>query len=157
MNTVMETIRRRSMEMQQNRPDEMNDMRKRMGARNQNNSIALYAFSDNGAAKTFLFVLQQALMDPVCDLETVKKIACEWISFISDRNERYYKFHESAQLCEEVAAELRKLQDRELVQTYIGDLQHYFAQLFFWLDLEIPWAEFGKTYACAKGDHDPDI
>ena len=156
MHPVIEKIEKMSAAQQYERPYEMVTMRKLMGARNQNGSIALYAFNDMAATHEVLYYLEEAAKKPSYDVETVKKLACDWLFFIADRIPRYYNFHVTSDLTFEVIEALKNSKDQEEIYAILHAIQHYYAHFFYWLDVEIPWAELGKIYAEVKGDPVPN-
>lgn len=156
MHPIVKKIEQMSAAQQSQRPYEMTTMRKRMGARNQNGSIAIYAFSDMSAAHEAVYYLEEAAKDPACDIATIKKLACDWIFFIADRIPRYYNFHPTSDLSFEVIEALKSTDDRDEVHAILHAIQHYYSHFFYWIDLEIPWAEICETYAKVKGDPAPN-
>ena len=157
MSAIVEKIEIMSAAQQSERPYEMTTMRKRMGARNQNGSIALYAFNDIGATHEVLYYLEEGAKNPDYDVETVKKLACDWLFFVADRIPRYYNFHITIDLSFEVIAALKETTDRQEIYEILHAIQHYYSHFFYWIDLEIPWNEIGKTYAEVKGDPTPNV
>jgi hypothetical protein len=133
----------------------MDAMRKRMGARDQNASIALYAYADVGVTVDLLFYLEKGSLKDGYDLKTLVGIACDWLFFIADRIPRYYRFNDTAALTTRVIEELKAAQTVQEVHELLGAIQHYYGQLRFWIDLDIPWPQLGAAYASAMGDPAP--
>ena len=156
MNAIVKKIEAISAAQQSERPYEMTTMRKRMGARNQNGSIALYAYSDMLAAHEAVYFCETAAKDPSYDIVTVRKMACDWIFFIADRIPRYYNFHPTSDLSFEAIKALNETEDRQEIFEILHALQHYYASLCYWIDAEIPWSELCKTYAEVMGDTAPN-
>jgi hypothetical protein len=155
MNPIVKELSEKGLEMQTGRPADMDTMRKRMGARDQNASIAIYAYSDIGVTTDVLFQLEKGSLKNDYDLKTVTKIACDWLFFIADRIPRYYRFNDTAELTMRTIEALKAAATREEANEILKAVQHYYGQLRMWIDLDIPWPELGEAYAKAKDDPAP--
>jgi hypothetical protein len=155
MSTIVKELTELGLKMQRERPADMDAMRKRMGARDQNASIAIYAYADIGVTASLLFQLEKSSLKDDYDLRTVVNVACDWLFFIADRIPRYYCFSDTAALITRTIEALRAAETREEVNKTLQAIQHYIGQLGFWIDLDIPWPELGVAYAKAVNDPMP--
>jgi hypothetical protein len=155
MSAIVNELTELSLKMQNERPTDMDAMRKRMGARDQNASIAIYAYMDIWGTADLLFQLEKSSLKGNYDLQTVVNVACDWLFSIADRIPRYYRFNNTAELITKTIEALRTAETREEANEILHAIQHYISQLRFWIDLDLPWPEFGVAYAKAMGDPEP--
>lgn len=155
MNAIVKELNDLSLKMQSERPEDMDTMRKRMGARDQNGSIAIYSYVDISTTADMLFYWEKASLKEDYDLTTVINMVGDWLVFLADRIPRYYRFNNMSALTTRAVEALKASKSREEVNAILQALQHYYAQLNFWIDLEIPWAALGVAYAQAMGDPAP--
>jgi hypothetical protein len=155
MSAIVNELIERGSKMQRERPADMDAMRKRMGARDQNASIALYAYADIGASADVLFQFEKSSLKEDHDLRTIVNLACDGLFALADRIPRYYRFNDTAELIGRTIEALRAAETRKEVNEILQAIQHYISQLRFWIDLEIPWPELGVAYAKALGDPEP--
>jgi hypothetical protein len=155
MNPIVQELREKGLAMQTKRPADMDAMRKRMGARDQNASIALYAYADVAATADVLFLLEKGSLKNDYDYKTVAKVACDWLFAAADRIPRYYRFNDTAEITMRTIEALKTASGREEVNEILQAIQHYYGQIRMWVDLDIPWADIGVAYAKAVGDPPP--
>ena len=149
---LLDEINERAAKMQTEAPEDLNRLRTRMGARNQNAAIAIYGYVDTGSTSCLLWQLEQNSLKEDYEFETLKKITADWLRFLVDRMPRYYHFEDTTRLTGEAADAILNCTAREDVHSIIKAIQHYYCQLYFWIDLTIPWNSIGIAYAKALGD-----
>ncbi|MDR1835172.1 MAG: hypothetical protein LBQ96_05150 [Fusobacteriaceae bacterium] len=157
MSDIVKELNERSQKMLAERPQDMDSMRKRMGARDQNASIAIYAYVDIGATADILYYWEKASLKEDYELSTLIKIVSDWMLFVADRIPRYYRFHETSALTVSAMEALKTVKTRAEAKELLKAIQHYYTELKFWIDLDIPWPEIGDAYAKAKGDPAPRV
>ena len=77
---------------------------------------------------------------------------CDWLSFLADRIPRYFHFEDTANITKDVIHAIENCDKRDEVQEVVKAIQHYYCQLYFWIDLIMPWNEMGVAYAKALND-----
>jgi hypothetical protein len=155
MEPIVKELRDKGLAMQTRRPADMEAMRKRLGARDQNGSIALYAYADVGVTADILYYFETGALKDGYDFKTVANLVSDWLFFVADRIPRYYRFGETAELTTRVIEAAKSASSREELHEILKAAEYYYQQLRMWIDVEIPWAELGIAYAKAKGDPAP--
>jgi hypothetical protein len=155
MSDLLKEIAGKSLQMQTNRPADLDTLRKRMGARKQNASIAIYAYIDLRSSMDVLFQSMRNILDESNDLKTVIKTTTDWMEFVGGRAPVCFNLHEFSRFTLRTAEELKITKNRKDAAEILRVIQHYTCELSHWIDLDFPWPEVGIAYAKVKGDSAP--
>lgn len=156
MANITDELFEKSRALQLDRPSDLSRLQKRMGTRNQNGSIEIYAYIDLSSTVDLLFQLEKAALNEDYELKTVIKIAVDWLEFIASRAVPCFQLEDLSGIIQQVITELKAYDDRKKTADLLRATEHYVSQIRYWLDLEFPWPEVGSAYAAAKGDPPPN-
>lgn len=121
------------------------------GARGQNCPAAIFSYVDVSSTANLLRQWELAAKDPSTELETAKRMCCDWLSYLADRYPRYYHFEQATELTANAVEAIKACTERQGVYEILFELQRYYMQLKYWIDLTLPWKEMGIAYASAMG------
>jgi hypothetical protein len=154
MKEVIEEIEAQNRKYWLGCPEDLRRMRKRIGAENQNFAVCVFGFGDMSSTAYFLYMLYNNANQRKVDLESLKTLACDWLSFQAGRCARYYNMTDSEAVTAKAIAALKEVRSYEDFSEIIKAIQHYYSQLSYWFDLELPWKELAEKYEEIKGKAD---
>lgn len=132
------------------KPDEVERVRGRKGARGQNFSIMVYAEGDTRGVIDFLHSVRTTVKEENIDLKTMIAIAVNHLEFQANRFERYYDMVDLPGLMKKTSTGLKEVKDKEEYLRLIEAFMLYIGKINYWLDLEIPWSELAERYESVK-------
>jgi hypothetical protein len=127
-------------------PEDIECMKKRKGPKGQNLSIYIYVQGDTNSTAYFLYMLYSKAKERKGDLETLKSIAGELLSFQGLRFKDYYHMPDSEMLSMRAAVAVKDAETYEDFAEIVIAIQRYYGQLSYWVDLTIAWSELGKEH-----------
>jgi hypothetical protein len=80
------------------------------------------------------------------DLETMIQVTKPYLEFHASVFGNHYQFADTAQVVRWAAEAMPYVNTLEDYVTLIGELAIYLNRVDYWVDLKIPWAEFGRTF-----------
>lgn len=131
------------------RPEDIQLLMKYKGAKGQNCPVAIFSYIDVSSTANLLRQWELAVKNSVVELESVKCICCDWLGYLADRYPRYYHFVQATELTGKAVEAIRASEDRQSVYEILFELQRYYMQLKYWIDLTLPWKEMSAAYALA--------
>lgn len=129
-----------------NKPKDLESLKKRMGARNQNLTTLIYAESDTRALVKSLFLLRELCLSEEIDLDTLKKVTTIFLVNDQSRALRYYRMEELAHYLREVIEDLNHVDSIRAYKSLIEEVLFYMGRLNFWIDKEIPWSFLSSVF-----------
>lgn len=153
MNELIREINSRLKDAQINPPADIQRMLERKGAKNQNFTINVYAQGDTNAMAYFMFILYTYAKEEKGDLETLKNLASDFLSFQGNRFKEYYKMWDSLKVSMDSALAFKDIRTNEEFCQLARAVQSYFGQLAYWIDLVIPWEELGQAHTRIMQEH----
>jgi len=136
-----------------NKPKDVERMRTRIGAREQNYTINAYSVGDTNAIVDFLHSMRVTAQEENMDIKTLASAVCNLLSFEASRFTRYYNLEDTTKLFEKTVDVLKKeVKTAQEFLEVIEALMRYIGKLNYWLDLEIPWAELAVEYERLKAN-----
>ena len=129
-----------------NKPNYLELLKKRMGARNQNLTTLMYAESDTRALVKSLFHLRELCLSEEIDLDTLKKVTTIFLVNDQSRALRYYRMEELAHYLSEVIEDLNHVDSIRAYKSLIEGVLLYMGRLNFWIDEEIPWFSLTSVF-----------
>jgi hypothetical protein len=129
-----------------NKPNYLELLKKRMGARNQNLTTLIYAESDTRALVKSLFLLRELCLSEEIDLDTLKKVTTIFLVNDQSRALRYYRMEELAHYLREVIEGLNHVDSIRAYKSLIEEVLFYIGRLNFWIDKEIPWSFLSSVF-----------
>ena len=127
-------------------PPDIERLRTRKGARNQGASAVLYAALKLATLITFLNHVRGVAKQGGVDLETMKTVTESFLEFHAGLYRGFYQLTDTAEVvrwAKEALSEVKTLED---YATLMGELALYVGRVDYWVDLEIPWAKFGRVF-----------
>ncbi len=146
MNELIREIKARINDGWVDQPEDIDLLLERKGAKNQNLTIDVYAQGDTNAMAYFLFILYSYAKEEKGDLETLKNLASELLSFQGNRFKEYYKMPDSLALSMRAAVAFKDVKTYADYCELSRAVQCYFGQMSYWVDLVIPWNELGEEH-----------
>ena len=133
-----------------NRPEDIEALTKRTGAKNQRLTPLIYAESDTRALVKCLSYLREISMTEDLDLNTLKVITSIFLQNDQSRAIRYYQMEGYAQFLEKSRAAVNEANSILEYRQVIEEVLIYAGRLNFWIDREIPWASLASTFSGPK-------
>jgi hypothetical protein len=127
-------------------PADVGRLRTRKGARNQGASALLYAAMKLGQLVVFLNQLREVARQGGVDLETMQRITGPLLEFYAKQYGGFYQLIDTAAIVRQGGTALRDARTLDEYATLIGELSLYIGRMDYWVDLEIPWAQFGEVF-----------
>ena len=135
------------------KPKDVDLMRKRLGARDQNFSICTYAIGETNGIVDVLHCIRITAQQESVDLKTLISFTCNLLTLGVFRHRVYYNMLNSAKLLEKSVDVLKKkVKTKSEFIEIIAALAIYLGKLNYWLDLEMPWNELAIEYHKAKAN-----
>jgi hypothetical protein len=133
-----------------NRPEDIEALKKRTGAKNQRLTPLIYAESDTRALVKCLSYLREISMTEDLDLNTLKIITSIFLQNDQSRAIRYYRMEGYAQFLEKSRAAVNEANSILEYRQVIEEALIYSGRINFWIDREIPWASLASTFSGPK-------
>ncbi len=127
-------------------PADIARLKKVKGARNQGASAVLYAAMKLGQLVVFLNHLREVARKGGVDLGTMKAIADPMLEFYAATYGGFYQMTDTAAMVRKAKAALSDVKTLDEFVALTGELSLYIGRMDYWVDLLIPWAEFGEVY-----------
>jgi hypothetical protein len=127
-------------------PPDIERLRSRKGTRNQGASAVLYAATKLATLITFLNHMRGVARQGGVDLETMKKVTEPYLEFHAGRYGGFYQLTDTAEVVRWAKEALSEINTLEDYATLVGELAVYLGRVDYWVDLEIPWAQFGQVF-----------
>jgi len=127
-------------------PGEVKRLSGRKAAWNQGASTVLYAATKLATLITFLNHVRGVAMAGGVDLATMKTITEPFLEFHAGVYGNFYQFADTAQVVRWAAEALSEVTTLKDYAVLVGELAIYLNRVDYWVDLEIPWAEFGQVF-----------
>jgi hypothetical protein len=137
----------RYQELWSNRPEDIEALKKRAGAKNQGLTPLIYAESDTRALVKCLSYLREVSMTEELDLNTLKKITNIFLQNDQSRAIRYYQMEGYARFLEKSRQALNEAKSTLQYRHVIEEALIYVGRINFWIDEEIPWASLASTFS----------
>lgn len=112
----------------------------------RNFTAVIFAIGDTNNVTYFLNTLHTMAKAQQGDLETLKKLAVEQLSFYGYRYLHYYAMNDLHTILLKFAFAIREAESFEELASYLRSLQTYTGQMTYWIDLAFPWAKVARTY-----------
>jgi hypothetical protein len=127
-------------------PPDIERLRTAKGARNQGASAVLYAATKLATLITFLNHVRGVAKQREVDLETMKTVTGPFLEFHAGLYGGFYQLTDTAEVVRWAKEALSEVKNLEDYATLMGELTLYVSRVDYWVDLEIPWAEFGRIF-----------
>jgi len=128
------------------KPDDIEAVKRRQGAKNQNLTTLIYAEGDTRALVRFLSYLRELCLSEELDLDTVKKISMIFIESEQSRVLRYYNMKDLGQFLKETLEDLKHIASLQEYTDLIEEVLIYIGRMSFWIDEQIPWSYLASVY-----------
>jgi hypothetical protein len=126
-------------EIWNNKPQDIEALKKRMGAKNQNLTPLIYAESDTRALVKCLSYMREVSLTEDLDLNTLKTITSIFLINDQSRALRYYRMEGYARFLEQRVETLKRSNSISEYIDVIGEILIYVGRINFWIDEQIPW------------------
>ena len=136
-----------------NKPKDVERMRSRLGAKEQNYTITDYAVGGTNGIADFLHCMRLSAQDKDADVKTLILATCNLLSFEASSFVRYYNLEDTSKLMEKTVDVLKKdVKTHKDFLEVIEALMRYLGKLNYWIDLEMPWKELADEYEKLKAN-----
>ena len=146
MQTALEKIRTARQSIWTEEPKEITRLPSIKGAWDQGASTVLFAATKLATLITFLNHMRGVARGREVNLETMKKVTQPYLEFHASVLGNHYQFADTAQVVRWAAEAVPDVNSLEDYATLIGELAVYLNRVDYWVDLKIPWAEFGRVF-----------
>ena len=146
MGEALEKIRTARQAIWSEEPDEIKRLPGIKGAWDQGASTVLFAATKLATLITFLNHMRGVAKRGEVDLETMKKVTEPYLQFHAGVYGNHYQFADTARVVRWAAEAVSKVDSLEDYATLIGELAIYLNRVDYWVDMKIPWAEFGQVF-----------
>jgi hypothetical protein len=116
------------------------------GAWDQGASTVLFAATKLATLITFLNHMRGMARQGEVNLETMKAVTEPYLEFHAGVYGNHYQFADTAQVVRLAKEALSQATTLEEYVTVIEEVAIYLNRIDYWVDLKIPWAEFGQTF-----------
>ncbi len=141
----------RHQEVWNSRPEDIDALEKRVGAKSQRLTPLIYAESDTRALVKCLSYLREVSMTEDLDLNTLKIVTNIFLQNDQSRAIRYYQMEGYARFMEKSRGALHKANSILEYRQVIEEVLVYVGRINFWIDEEIPWASLASAFSGNKG------
>ncbi|MBN2441564.1 MAG: hypothetical protein JXJ04_09455, partial [Spirochaetales bacterium] len=138
--TVMEIQKERE-KIWLEKPEDINLLRKKIGTKNQNFTIVMYANSDTQAMVKYLFNFLEASKQRKIDINTMKNITIQILKFDQRKMLVYYNLSRTSLIIEKAISAITKINGINEYKKIIKELLLFIGKINYWIDLEIPWKQ----------------
>jgi len=146
MQTALERIRTARQAIWTEEPNEIKRLSSIKGAWDQGASTVLFAATKLATLITFLNHMRSVAKRGGVDLETMKVVTQPYLEFHASVLGNHYQFADTAQVVRWAAEAVSEVNTLEDYATLIGELAIYLNRVDYWVDMKIPWAEFGRAF-----------
>jgi hypothetical protein len=112
----------------------------------QGASTVLFAATKLATLITFLNHMRGVANRGGVDLETMKAVTAPYLAFHAGVYGNFYRLAQTAQVVRRAQEALSEITTLEEYSALIGELAIYLNRVDYWVDLKIPWAEFGRVF-----------
>jgi hypothetical protein len=116
------------------------------GAWNQGASTVLYAATKLATLITFLNHARGMAMAGGIDLNTMKAVTRSFLDFHARSYGGFFQLADTAKTVGWAQEALLGISTLDDYAVLVGELAMYLNRVDYWLDLRIPWAEFGRVF-----------
>jgi hypothetical protein len=127
-------------------PREVEELPAIKATRNQAASTVLYATTKLATLITFLNHMRGVARRGGVDLETMKAVTDPYLAFHAGVFGNFYQLDNTAQVVLWAREALPKAASLKDYATLVGELATYLNRVDYWIDLQIPWAAFGRAF-----------
>lgn len=127
-------------------PEEIERLECIKATRNQGASTVLYATTKLATLITFLNHMRAMAREGEVDLRTMKAVTEPFLEFHAGVYGNFYRLTNTAEVVRWTAEALSEVTTLEDYAILIGELAIYLNRVDYWVDLKIPWAEFGQVF-----------
>lgn len=147
MNELIMELDANAQKMWTEKPADIDRMLRRKGARGSNLTIVAFVKMDTQGAANILYMLYGMACQQEGDLDTLKKIMIDYLVYLGDRFQNYYKMDDSYCVAMQAAVAAADLSDFGGFAQLARAVQRYFGQLSYWVDFSIPWHDLSIAHA----------
>ena len=151
MQASLEKIRAAREAIWLHEPADVGRLRTRKGARNQGASAVLYAAMKLGQLVVFLNHLRGVARQGGVDLKTMQHITEPLLEFYATQYGGFYQLIDTAAIIRQGETALRGVRTLDEYAALVGELSLYIGRMDYWVELEIPWPQFGEVFEQRKG------
>lgn len=127
-------------------PEEIERLERIKATRNQGASTVLYATTKLATLITFVNHMRAMAREGGGDLRTIKAVTEPFLEFHAGVYGNFYRLADTAEVVRWTAEALSEVATLEDYAILIGELAIYLNRVDYWVDLRIPWAEFGQVF-----------
>jgi hypothetical protein len=146
MQASLEKIRAAREAIWLHEPADVGRLKTRKGARNQGASAVLYAAMKLGQLVVFLNHLRGVARQGGVDLGSMKRITGPMLEFYAAQYGGFYQLIDTAAIVRQGEIGLRDVRTLDEYMALVGELSLYVGRMDYWVDLEIPWPQFGEVF-----------
>lgn len=147
MNELIMELEAHAQKMWTEKPDDIDRMLERKGACGSNLTIVSFVKMETQGAANILYMLYGLARQEEGDLETLKQIAIDYLVYLGDRFQNYYKMSDSYCVAMQAAVAAADIKEYSSFAQLIRAVQRYFGQLSYWVDFSIPWCDLSLKHA----------
>ena len=152
MQTALKKIRTARQSIWTEEPTEITRLPSIKGAWDQAASTVLFAATKLATLITFLNHMRGMAKRGGVELETMKVVTLPYLEFHASVLGNHYQFADTAQVVRWAAEAVPEVNTIEDYATLIGVLAVYLNRVDYWVDMKIPWAEFGRAFEQGLSD-----
>lgn len=146
MNELIMELEAHSQKMWTEKPADIDRMLERKGARGSNLTIVSFVKMETQGAANILYLLYGMACREEGELETIKRIAIDYLVYLGDRFQNYYKMDDSYCVAMRAAVNIADIEEYSDFARLIRAVQRYFGQMAYWVDFSIPWCALSEKY-----------
>lgn len=146
METLLRDFEQYIQNAQFNRPADMDRLLRHNSETGKNLAICVFFHGDSEAGGSVLYTYYCMGKRQEGDLETLKKLTADYLSFHAARFLNYYTMTDGYALLTRAAAAVREIENFEQYTRFVNTIQHFFVELTYWVDICIPWDEASKAF-----------
>jgi hypothetical protein len=146
MDNTLDRIKAARKEIWFEEPAELERLAGIKGAWNQGASTVLFAATKLATLITFLNHMRRLAREEDLDLETMKAVTEPYLAFHASVYGNFYQLADTARTVRWAQDALAQVRSLEEYAALVGELAIYLNRVDYWVDLKIPWAEFGQAF-----------
>jgi hypothetical protein len=127
-------------------PREVEQLPGRKAAWDQAASTVIFAATKLATLITFLNHMREVARQGGVDLETMKAVTEPYLEFHAGVYGGFYRFSDTAEIVRLARGALSEVTTLGDYAILMGELAIYLNRVDYWVDLRIPWAEFGRAF-----------
>jgi len=128
------------------KPEDIKFLRQKKGTKNQNFTIVMYANSDTQAMVKYLFNLLEVSKQNKLDINTIKQITIQFLTFDCRKMKIYYDLINTSLLIDKTIEALKIIKNLEEYKMLIKEFLLFLGKINYWIDLEIPWRDLADSF-----------